>query len=212
MKTDELIDALARDPAPAPVRPLSWRILLSLGAGLAIAATIVAVGPGVRDDIVGAGRMPVMMKAMFSAAAAGAALPMLLRLARPGRPLGWRVAAALGFLALAVAVGIVAMLGGDPAQRLQLWVGGAVPWCLAVIPLLAAPVAALLAFVLRDLAPTRLASAGAALGAVSGGIGAMAYAMYCPVDSMVFVTVWYSLAIAICAAVGALLGSRLLRW
>lgn len=212
MKTDDLIDALARDPAPAPTRPLSWRVMLALGAGLAIAVAIVALGPGVRDDIVGAGRMPVMMKAMFSAAAAGAALPLLLRLSKPGRPLEWRAAAALGFLALAVVVGLVTMAGGDPARRLELWVGGAVPWCLAVIPLLAAPVAALLAIVLRDLAPTRLVSAGAALGAVSGGIGAMAYAMYCPVDSMVFVTVWYSLAIAICATVGALLGTRLLRW
>ena len=40
----------------------------------------------------------------------------------------------------------------------------------------------------------------------------MAYAMYCPTDSVAFVTTWYALAIAVCAALGALLGSRLLRW
>ncbi|MBL8531151.1 MAG: DUF1109 family protein, partial [Hyphomonadaceae bacterium] len=61
-------------------------------------------------------------------------------------------------------------------------------------------------------APTRLALAGAAIGAISGGVGAMAYAMYCPTDSVAFVTTWYSLAIALCAAIGAGVGSRLLRW
>ena len=90
--------------------------------------------------------------------------------------------------------------------------GGAFPWCIVTIPLLAAPTAALLGWFVRDLAPTRLAMTGAALGAVSGGIGAMAYAMYCPVDSMPFVVTWYAVAIAFCAVIGAVLGARLLRW
>lgn len=213
MKTDDLIDALARDPAPPPSRPVSLRIALAAALGLLIAAAFVAFGPGVREDIlVSQGRMPAMMKAMFSAGFTAAALPLLLRLARPGRPVGWRFLAAAGFGVLAVIVALVTLAGADPAERMQLWIDGMFPWCLVTIPALAAPVAALLAFVLRDLAPTRLTQSGAALGAVSGGIGAMAYAMYCPVDSMVFVTVWYALAIAMCAAAGALLGSRLLRW
>ena len=40
----------------------------------------------------------------------------------------------------------------------------------------------------------------------------MAYAMYCPVDSVAFVTTWYAVAIGLCAAVGAIVGTRLLRW
>jgi hypothetical protein len=40
----------------------------------------------------------------------------------------------------------------------------------------------------------------------------MAYSMYCPVDSAAFVATWYALAIALCAAVGAIVGSILLRW
>jgi hypothetical protein len=40
----------------------------------------------------------------------------------------------------------------------------------------------------------------------------MAYAMYCPVDSVAFVTTWYVVAIALCAALGAVVGARLLRW
>jgi hypothetical protein len=34
--------------------------------------------------------------------------------------------------------------------------------------------------------------------------------MYCPTDSVAFVTTWYTLAIAVCAALGALVGSRFL--
>ena len=211
MKTDDLIDALSNEAAPAPTTPPRRRIMTALAVGLAIAGVLMVSFLHVRPDI-GTAMMPVMWKAAFSAAAAGAALPLLMRLARPGRPLGWRVIAVLGFLGLSAAITGVALIGGDPSQRMSLWMGGAFPWCIVTIPLLAAPTAALLAWVLRDLAPTRLASSGAALGAVSGGIGAMAYAMYCPVDSVAFVTTWYALAIALCAAVGAVLGTRLLRW
>lgn len=211
MKTDDLIDALSRDPAPAPTQPVTTRVAVAVATGLVLAVALVALGPGVREDI-GVARMPVMMKAGFSAAVVAAAAPMLLRLARPGRTLGWRMAAAGGFVALALGVALMALAGPDAARRAELFAGGMVPWCVAVIPALAAPVAAVLAFVLRDLAPTRFTEAGAALGAISGGVGAMAYAMYCPVDSAVFVTVWYSAAIALCAAAGALLGPRLLRW
>jgi hypothetical protein len=65
---------------------------------------------------------------------------------------------------------------------------------------------------MRAFAPTRLALAGAAIGAFAGGVGAMAYAMYCPTDSVAFVTTWYTVAIAVCAALGALVGSKFLRW
>jgi hypothetical protein len=103
-------------------------------------------------------------------------------------------------------------MGEMPENRMQAWTGGAFPWCLVLIPLLATPTAALLVWTLRAFAPTRLTLMGAAVGGLSGGVGAMAYAMYCPVDSVAFVVTWYSLGIAIAAALGALIGPRLLRW
>jgi hypothetical protein len=77
---------------------------------------------------------------------------------------------------------------------------------------LGAPTAALLIWLMRAFAPTRLTMTGAAIGAVSGGVGAMAYSMYCPIDSVAFVATWYALAIALCAVLGALIGGKLLRW
>ncbi len=211
MKTDDLIDALARDPAPPPAPPAPRRMAFALGAGLLLGVVLLVTFFGMRPDI-GAAQMPVMMKAMFSALAASVAVPVLLQLAKPGRPLGWRIAAVGGFVLLSAGIVGVALIGGDPTERFQLWMAGAFPWCVAIIPLLAAPTALLLTRLLRDLAPTDLRASGAALGAVSGGIGAMVYAMYCPVDSVAWVVTWYSVAIALCAVLGAFAGARLLRW
>lgn len=211
MKTEKLIDALARGVEPAQRPRWARRLALTLVAGLAVAVVLLAIGLGVRPDI-GAARMPIMLKAAFSAACAAVLLPLVVQLMKPGRPLGWRIGAVLLFVGVCAIATVVALMGEMPERRFEAWMGGAFPWCLVVIPLLAAPTAALLLWFMRAFAPTRLALAGAAIGALAGGVGAMAYAMYCPVDSVAFVTTWYVLAIALCAALGALIGSKLLRW
>jgi hypothetical protein len=211
VKTDQLIEMLSRGDEHAPKPGQRLRIALTLGAGLAAGVVMLVIGVGVRPDI-GVALMPVMMKAGFAALVAGLVLPLAMQLMKPGRPLGWRLAALGVFGLLIVAVTIVALMGELPENRMQAWTGGAFPWCLVLIPLLATPTAALLVWTLRAFAPTRLTLMGAAAGGLSGGVGAMAYAMYCPVDSVAFVTTWYSLGIAIAAALGALLGPRLLRW
>ena len=211
MKTDDLIEALARGVEPA--ERLRWRrnLAITLAAGLLVSILLVAIGLGVRPDI-GAARMPIMMKAAFSALCAAVVLPAVVRLMRPGRPLGWRIGAVLLFLGLCGAATVVALMGEMPERRFEAWMGGAAPWCVVLIPLIAAPTAALLVWFMRAFAPTRLVLTGAAIGALSGGIAAVAYAMHCPTDSVAFVTTWYALAIAVCAALGAIVGSRFLRW
>jgi hypothetical protein len=211
VKTDELIDALARGVEPAE-RP-RWRrnLAITLLAGLVAAAVLVAIGLHVRPDI-GEARMPVLLKAAFSALCAAVVLPLAMQLMKPGRPLGWRIGAVVLFVGLCAVCTIIALMGEMPQRRLQAWMGGAIPWCVVLIPILAAPTAALLVWFMRAFAPTRLMLTGAAIGALSGGVGAAAYAMYCPIDSVAFVTTWYALAIAVCAALGAIVGSRFLRW
>jgi hypothetical protein len=211
VKTQDLINALARGVEPA--EPPRWRrnLAITLLAGLAVAVLLVTIGLGVRPDI-GTARMPIMMKAMFAALAAAVILPIAVQLMKPGRPLGWRIGAVVLFAAVCAIATIVALMGEMPERRFEVWMGGAIPWCVVLIPILAAPAAALLTWFMRAFAPTRITLAGAAIGAVSGGVGAMAYAMYCPTDSVAFVTTWYTLAIAVCAALGALVGSKFLRW
>jgi len=213
VKTDDLINALSRSVEPAEKPRWRMNLAITLIVGLIVAAALVAIGLGVRPDI-GAARMPVMMKALFSALAAAAILPIAVQLMKPGRPLGWRIGAVLLFAGVCVAATVVALMGEMPEQRWQAWMGGEgkAPWCVVLIPILAAPTAALLTWFMRSFAPTRITLTGAAIGALSGGIAAMAYAMYCPTDSVAFVTTWYALAIAVCAALGAVIGSRFLRW
>ena len=212
MKTDQLIDMLSRGVEPAEKPRWKRKLAITLLVGLVVGALLVAIGLGVRPDI-GAARMPVMWKTLFSATAAVVILPLALQLMRPGRPLGWRIGAVIVFFALCALATIVALMGEMPERRWEAWMGGAVfPWCVVLIPVIAAPTAALLVWLMRAFAPTRLTMAGAAIGALSGGVGAMAYAMYCPTDSVAFVTTWYSLAIAVCAALGALVVSKFLRW
>ncbi|WP_395645817.1 NrsF family protein [Terricaulis sp.] len=211
MKTDQLIEALARNVEPVERPKWARRMAITVIAGVLIAVVAVVLTIGARPDI-GTAMMPVMMKAGFSALAAAIVLPVTVQLMKPGRPLGWRIGAIVVFVALCAIVVIVALMGTPSEQRMSAWMGGDFPWCLVLIPILAAPTAAGLVWIMRALAPTRLTLSGAAIGAFSGGVGAMAYAMYCPVDSIAFVTTWYTLAIALCAALGALIGSKFLRW
>ena len=211
MKTDQLIDMLAKNVEPMERPRWARRLAMTLALGLIAAALLVIATVKMRPDI-GTSMMAVLMKAGFSALAAAVTLPLVMRLMRPGRPLGWRVAAVLAFFGICVLATAIALMGMPSEARMHAWTGGYFPWCIVAIPLLAAPTAAGLVWVMRALAPTRLTLSGAAIGALSGGVGAMAYAMYCPVDSVAFVTTWFVVAIAICAAAGALVGAKLLRW
>jgi len=209
MKTKSLIDALANSETEAPKRGAPWA--LAVLAGLAAALAIVALVIGPRLDL-GASAGVTLAKAAFSALFAAAGIALTARLARPGRPATQRAAALAAIIVLSFAAAGVALIGVDPDARMRAWTGGAFPWCLVLIPLLALPAALALGWVMRALAPTQLTLTGAAIGAASGGLGAMAYALHCPVDSIAFVATWYALAIALCAALGGVLGARLLRW
>jgi hypothetical protein len=83
------------------------------------------------------------------------------------------------------------------------------PWRILVIGL---PILAGAVWAVRGLAPTRLGLAGLAAGVAAGGLGAAIYALACNETSAPFLAVWYTLGIAALTGLGALFGSRLLRW
>ncbi|TIP83456.1 MAG: DUF1109 family protein, partial [Mesorhizobium sp.] len=91
-------------------------------------------------------------------------------------------------------------------------VGSNMVICLSFIPLIGiGPLAVFLA-VLRYGAPTRPVLAGAVAGLLAGGLAATFYAAHCFDDSPLFVATWYTIAIAILAALGALGGRLFVRW
>jgi hypothetical protein len=85
-------------------------------------------------------------------------------------------------------------------------------YCLSAIPLLGLPLLAAALIGLRQGAPARPAVAGAVAGLLSAGLAATLYASHCTDDSPLFVATWYSIGAALLAAIGALAGSRVLRF
>jgi hypothetical protein len=215
MTTDELIAALARSPEPAHPRRFNARIALALVAGLALGLLLLKLTLGFRPDI-GIAAPVVALKAGLSAMIATFAGGLAVKLAKPqlaGN--GQAKSAASPLIALiigSVVAGIITLLATSPGQRFAAFMGGGFPWCIVLIPLLGLPTAVLLMWVLKDAAPTRLMLAGASVGALSGGIGAVVYAMFCPIDSIAFVTIWYVAGIGLASAMGAWVGATVLRW
>jgi hypothetical protein len=84
--------------------------------------------------------------------------------------------------------------------------------CVFNMVLLSLPILAALLFGLRFGAPTRPTLAGAGAGLLAGALAASLYISHCPDDSPIFVAAWFTLAIAVATGIGAMAGSRLLRW
>jgi hypothetical protein len=213
MRTDELIALLVSDLKPVDRARVSRTPIIAslIGAAAAFAAMLLALGP--HPEIFDGQNLAFLsIKLLFTLSTVVTAAAFLPQLARPGAEAG----ALLLLVCLPFAA--IATLGAVPLAATH-WVGwgGMIVvkgWltCLFYIPLIAiAPFAAVVCG-LRAGAPTNFARAGAAARLVAGGSSATACAFSCADDSIPSIALWYGLAIAICAGLGAKLGPRLLRW
>ena len=210
MRTEELIRTLAVDAGPVRARPVTpWLLAVAVaGAVVWLAVLVPSFGPPARSAQAGW----FWMKAAYSLLLAAAGLMASVRLARPGGRIG-----AAAWLALATLAWLLIMAGREsllaaPGQMAHLWLGETWRICPVRILIIAAPLFAAALWVLRRAAPTRLALTGAAAGLFAGALGAAIYGLYCQETAAAFVVVWYSVGIAACAALGALIGRYLLRW
>ena len=212
MKTAELISALAADTTSLkPVRvigPLAGASLMgAFAAGVVLIAWL-----GFRPLAEAVQTSAFWMKAGYTSALALAGFLLACRLAWPGGRIGRLPLIAI--LAFVFMTGLSAMelaRAGSGAMR-PLMMGHSASVCSLRILALSIPAFLGAIVVLRRLAPTRLAIAGAAAGLLAGGVGASVYGLYCAETAATFVVTWYTLGIAASAALGALIGSRLLRW
>jgi hypothetical protein len=213
MKTDDLVAMLSTGDVAVPRRAASRRLRMALLAGVPVSLMILLVEYGVRRDIVQAMFWPMFwIKVLFPLCIAVAGYVAVQRLARPGVEArhAWLGAAlpVLGIWALAVA----AWFGAPVDERVPSLMGQSWRICAASISLMALPVFVAALVALKGLAPTRPALAGAAAGALAGGVGASVYALHCMELTAPFLAVWYVSGIAVPVLVGAVLGPRLLRW
>lgn len=211
MKTDDLVEALAHGAGAVKRGEVERRILIAATLGLMASILLVPLLFGFRSDI-GGSFGAVLLKGGFGLAAAASAAPLLFELVRPNTRIRHLIAPAILFAVASLVVAAIAFLVSPPEMRMDAWLGGGVPECLYRIPLLALPIAAALTLAVRGLGATRLTLAGGAIGAVSGALAAIAYASCCPMDSALYVASWYLAAILFCAAAGAVIVGRMLKW
>jgi hypothetical protein len=212
MRTDDLVRALVADHGTRE-RSIAAHAAMTVPPAFLAAAALFAMTLGPRPDFAAVATEPrFLFKFVVTAVLAAGAAGLALRLAHPAaatRTWWWIFAAAPILLFSAVLFEWNAV---PPELRLSKLVGVNWAWCLASIPLLAAPILAAVLAVLRHGAPTRPGLTGAVAGILAGGLGAVLYAAHCPDDSPLFVASWYSLAIAAVAIAGSWIGSKVLRW
>lgn len=213
MDTNKLIDVLSTNLEPVEPgviqRALAWA--LALGTAGAFAAMVATVAP--RPDVwADDGRAFLALKLAFTISLVATGAAWLARSMHPGRDVRWPLwLVFLPFLAIAVA-GAVDLLRESAAPWSRSMFGTQWAICIVCIPLFAVIPFALLIWASRRGAPTHLRRTGAMAGLIAGALGALAYAFHCPDDYLPFIALWYGGGIAFCAAVGGLLGPRLLRW
>ena len=210
--TDQLINSLAADNAHR-ARPVSLVLALALLAAAPVSILMFVAELGVRPDIMTAMHNPFfVLKFAVTLALAGAATTISLHLARPEASLRgfvWLLAIPAGLL--------LAGISGEMMmpQRLPMMtrlVGHNSKVCMSAVPLISLPLLAASLIGLRHGAPTQPALEGAMAGLLSAGLAATLYASHCTDDSPLFVATWYTIATAIVTAIGALAGSRVLRF
>lgn len=212
METDQLIRTLAADNTERS-RPVGFVLALALVAAAPVSVVMFFATLGVRPDVMTAMHNPFFdLKFAVTLALAISAIAISLHLSRPEALLrGWA-------LLLLVPAGLLAAgIGGEMMmpQRLPMMtrlVGSNSRACMTAIPLMSLPLLAGALYGLRHGAPTRPAVAGAIAGLLSAGLAATLYASHCTDDSPLFVMTWYGIAAALVTAVGALVGSRVLRF
>lgn len=211
-RIDALLDELATDLAP--VKPLTDRPAQVMLAGLLLlAALLVVVWLGPRPDL-----LALQLQTMFLlrsgtlAVLAVVCVAAVLAQAHPGvgrNGQGWKVAAAMASLFPLVGV-VMALVDPDHARAMMAMPSG---WeCLRMSLLSGLVCAVPMVLHLRRGAPVAPERAGLLVGLAAGSLGALAYNLHCPYNSVVYIGLWYGLAVAGAALAGRLLVPRLIRW
>ena len=209
---DALVDRLVADLTP--VEPMDNRatvvVLISL---LAAAAALLLAWLGPRPDLLALQLHPMfLLRSGTLAALAVVSVAATLSQARPGvarHGQGWKVAAAMAALFPLVGA-VMALANPDHARAVMAMPSG---WQCLCMSLISGSICAVpMVLHLRRGAPVAPERAGLLVGLAGGSLGALAYGLHCPFDSVVYIGLWYGLAVAGAALAGRLLVPRLIRW
>ena len=212
MDTDQLIRTLAADNAYR-ARPVGFVLALLLLAAAPVSLLMFFAELGVRPDVMTAVHNPFFdLKFAVTLALAAAAITVALHLSRPEaslRSFVWLFMVPAGLL--------IAGISGEMMmpQRLPMMtrmIGSNSKVCMTAVPMMSLPLLAASLIGLRHGATTRPALEGALAGLLSAGLAATIYASHCTDDSPLFVAAWYTLSAALVTVIGALVGSKVLKF
>lgn len=213
MKTDDLVTMLATGVTPVSSQATGRPMLLALLAGVPVSLAMLLFGFGLRSDLMQVIDLPMFwVKLAFPLCIAVAAFLIVHRLGRPGvqvRQAWWGLAVPV---VVVFVMAVTTWLSAPVADRLPLLMGVSWRSCTLSISLMAMPIFIPVLMALKGLAPTQPALAGAAAGALAGGLGATIYALYCVEMAAPFLAVWYVAGILMPVLAGSLLGRRWLQW
>ena len=209
MKTDELINMLGTNVEPTRGGELRNTLMIALATGAVLASCLMLAIFGAPTG--GFASLKILVLA-FTLGLVVPGARFLIGSARPGEP-GRKPLVLIGVLFLAlISAGGAALVLAHPAAWSGMIFGPQWAACLVCIPLFAAAPFASLIWALRKGAPTNPMRTGAIAGLVAGALGAAVFVFHHPGGSIPFIALWYGGSILLCALVGAILGSRLLRW
>jgi hypothetical protein len=212
METEQLIRTLAADNTHRAPR-VGFVLALALLAAIPVSVALFLTQFGVRPDIMTAMHNPFFgLKFVETLALAIAAIAFSLHLSRPEASVkgwAWLLLIPVGILAAGI---LSEMMIPQRVPMMTRLIGSNSRVCMVAIPLMSMPVLAGALIGLRHGAPTHPAIAGAVAGLLSAGLAATLYASHCTDDSPLFVATWYTIATALVTAIGALAGSKILKY
>jgi hypothetical protein len=210
--TDQLVQSLVCDLRPVPRAAIVLRLAIGATVGAATSVFLLMLLIGSRPDLA----MVIQStrfwsKAGYMLATAGISLLVAARLARPGSNtrLMWLLPIPL---LVYLPAAILELIRTEPTNWMPLLLGYGWQLCTWLVLILSIPIYIGLWWAFRSFAPTRMEAAGAVTGLCASAIAGVVYCLHCPTDTAVFALTWYTLAFAIAAIVGRLLGHRLLHW
>jgi len=212
METEQLIRTLAADNTHRAPR-VGFVLALALLAAIPVSVALFLTQFGVRPDIMTAMHNPFFgLKFVETLALAITAIAFSLHLSRPEASVkgwAWLLLIPVGILAAGI---LSEMMIPQRVPMMTRLICSNSRVCMVAIPLMSMPVLAGALIGLRHGAPTHPAIAGAVAGLLSAGLAATLYASHCTDDSPLFVATWYTIATALVTAIGALAGSKILKY
>lgn len=213
MQTSDLIKQLSTQVTPVSRQSCVRRLLLAWLTGTATALLLLTLTIGVRGDLGSAiFTWSFWMKWLYTIALIVIGVMLSLYFARPdnhsAKVLWWLL---VPFVLLALLAAY--QLNNAPQDAIHfMWMGHSAlicPWNIFGISI---PVFIALMWMMRKLAPTQLRLAGFAAGCLAGASGATVYALLCNESTAPFIVAWYSLGILLPGLLGAIIGTKVLRW